>query len=164
MVSLNRLLLAPEGTHLDSSFNFYCTHTSSRIASTLAGADRRKAEVETIKERRGSQAGGLHHPLPLNPQSCCTSGCSHPDSHRFPLPLRSDGLFIGLIFPMNSPPKRADKHVLFRLECPGLLFGIKGVPLGAQRCGLGAQQHAIDSRVQLDDQVLIHQSSQVLAK
>ena len=45
---------------------------------------------------------------------------------------------------MNSPPKRADKHVLFRLECPGLLFGIKGVPLGAQRCGLGAQQHAID--------------------
>lgn len=62
MVSLNRLLLAAEGTHLDSSFKFYCTHTSSRIARTLAGADRRKAEVETIKERRGSQAGGLHHP------------------------------------------------------------------------------------------------------
>ena len=59
MVSLNRLLLAPEGTHLDSSFNFYCTHTPSRFARTLAGVDRRKAGVETIKERRGSQARGL---------------------------------------------------------------------------------------------------------
>ena len=62
MVSLNRLLLAPEGTHLDSSFNFYCTHTPSRFARTLAGVDRRKARVETIKERRGSQAQGLRPP------------------------------------------------------------------------------------------------------
>src|SRR3990167_592972 len=69
MVSLNRLLLASEGTHLDSSFNFYCMHTPSRVARTLAGVDRRKAGVETIKERRGGGGGGGGAPPPPPPQN-----------------------------------------------------------------------------------------------
>ena len=45
-----------------------------------------------------------------------------------------------------------------------MLFGVKGKAFGPQRCSLVSQQYAVDGRVQLDDLVLIDQSSQFLTK
>lgn len=111
MVSLNRLLLAPEGTHLDSSFNFYCTHTPSRIARTLAGVDRRKAGVETIKERRGSQAGGLRPPCRSSRKAAAHEVAATQIRVAARSPCGAMGCSLGGL-PMNSPPKRADEHSL----------------------------------------------------
>lgn len=102
-------------------------------------------------------------PQPLKPQSCCTSGCSHPVSFCGPFP---EGRWaVHWANDPNEQPTEVDCLTLLSgLVDPGLLFGVKGVAFAPKRRRLCSQQHSVNGWVQLDDLVLLHQCGQIGAE
>lgn len=135
MVSRSTLLLERSGNPSESQFQISLYAYTLAIRQNFGGhgspTTGRRDDQKKARES-GQRFASLQ---PLKPQSCCTSGCSHPASFCGPFP---EGRWaVHWANDPNEQPTEVDCLTLLRgLVDPGLLFGVKGIAFAAQRSGL----------------------------